>query len=101
MLIGITGNIGSGKSTVSKFLSNAGYRVFNADEIGKKVLLKGQKGYNVVLEKFGKQILTEKGEIDTKTCFNRFFRQKEVRSTDLNNPSLDRRGDRINKNGLP
>jgi len=77
VLIGITGNIGSGKSTVSKFLSNAGYKVFNADEIGKKVLLRGQKGYDAVLEKFGRQILTEKGEIDTKRLASIVFSDKE------------------------
>ena len=77
MLVGITGNIGSGKSTVSRFLSNAGYKVFNADEMGKEVLLKGQKGYDAVLEKFGRRILSEKGEIDTKKLASIVFSGKK------------------------
>ncbi|MEO2068509.1 MAG: dephospho-CoA kinase [Desulfurobacteriaceae bacterium] len=77
MIVAITGNIGSGKSTVSNLLKAFGYKVFNADEIGKKVLLKGRKGYKRVLEAFGEKILTKDDEIDTRKLASIVFSDKE------------------------
>jgi dephospho-CoA kinase len=77
MIVVITGNIGSGKSTVSNFLKILGYKVFNADEIGKKVLLKGHRGYDKVLDVFGREILRENGEIDTKKLASIVFTDRE------------------------
>jgi len=65
MIVGITGNIGSGKSTLGKFIELQGFEVINADVIGKTLLLKGEKGYKLVVEKFGEKILKENLEIDT------------------------------------
>jgi len=64
--VGITGNIGSGKSTLCKILSLKGYPVYNADSFGKEVLKRGERGYAPVVEAFGEKILREDGEIDTK-----------------------------------
>ncbi|WP_163327915.1 dephospho-CoA kinase [Desulfurobacterium thermolithotrophum] len=77
MLVGITGNIGSGKSTVSNILKSLGYRVFNADIIGKKILLKGRRGYKAVVREFGTEILKEDGEIDTKKLASMVFSDKK------------------------
>jgi len=65
MIVGITGNIGSGKSTLGKFIELQGFEVIDADVIGKTLLLKGEKGYKLVVEKFGEKILKENLEIDT------------------------------------
>jgi len=65
MIVGITGNIGSGKSTLGKFIELQGFEVIDADVIGKTILLKGEKGYKLVVEKFGEKILKENLEIDT------------------------------------
>ncbi|SNR61116.1 dephospho-CoA kinase [Desulfurobacterium atlanticum] len=64
MILGITGNIGAGKTTFSKFLKFYGFKIINADEIGKKLLQKGEAGYEPVVEAFGKEILDKIGEID-------------------------------------
>ena len=64
--MGITGNIGSGKSTLCKILSLEGYPVYSADDFGKEVLRRGAPGYSPVIEAFGEEILGEDGEIDTK-----------------------------------
>lgn len=63
-LIGITGGIASGKSTVATFLREQGYPVINADRLGHQILLKGQPGYQPVLDCFGQGILQENEEID-------------------------------------
>ncbi|TCK06665.1 dephospho-CoA kinase [Phorcysia thermohydrogeniphila] len=77
MLVGITGNIGAGKSTVSNFLRAMGYHVFNADFIAKRLLLKGFPAYNKVVEAFGKGVLREDGEIDTKKLGEIVFSSRE------------------------
>lgn len=58
--IGITGNIGSGKSTVAKILSENGFSVISADLISKK-LLSEQKHINWVLNTFGDHLISENG----------------------------------------
>ena len=77
MLVGITGNIGAGKSTVSNFLRSMGYPVFNADFIAKRLLLKGFPAYSKVVEAFGEGILGENGEIDTKKLGKIVFSDRE------------------------
>jgi dephospho-CoA kinase len=77
LLVGITGNIGSGKSTLCKFLSLRGYPVFSADDFGKEVLRKGAPGYARVVEAFGSGILREDGEIDTKRLGRIVFSEPE------------------------
>lgn len=63
MLVGITGNIGSGKSSLSKFLRLKGFSVFDADEIGKSALQSEAK--EQVIETFGRRVLNKNGLIDT------------------------------------
>ena len=57
VLIGLTGGIASGKSTVVQYLRQAGFSVIDADKLGHKVLEPGNHGYNKVVEIFGNGIL--------------------------------------------
>ncbi len=59
ILIGITGGIASGKSTVIQYLLYQGFPVIDADKLGHKVLEQGNLGYNKVVEKFGEGILNK------------------------------------------
>ena len=59
ILIGLTGGIASGKSTVVQYLRYQGYPVIDADKLGHKVLEPGNPGYSKVLEKFGEGILNK------------------------------------------
>ncbi len=59
ILIGLTGGIASGKSTVIQYLRYQGYPVIDADKLGHKVLEPGNKGYRNVVEKFGEGILNK------------------------------------------
>lgn len=64
-VIGITGGIGSGKSTVMNILeSKYGAKLLVADKIGYETMIKGCDTYFKMVEEFGKGILTEAGEID-------------------------------------
>lgn len=53
MIIGITGNIGSGKSTFSKFAEEHGYPVIKADDLSKSILQSDQKVRAAVIKEFG------------------------------------------------
>src|SRR3989338_2287757 len=64
MIIGITGSIGSGKTTVAVFFKNFGFLVIDADEIGHAFLRKGTKQFNELVKHFGKEILDKDGNID-------------------------------------
>ncbi len=63
-VIGLTGGIGSGKSTVSKFLADMGARVIDADRVGHEAFEPDTDAYREVVETFGREILTPAGEID-------------------------------------
>ena len=59
ILIGLTGGIASGKSTVVQYLRYQGYPVIDADKLGHKVLEPGNQGYKKVVDKFGEGILNK------------------------------------------
>ncbi|HUV56445.1 MAG TPA: dephospho-CoA kinase [Dehalococcoidales bacterium] len=63
-IIGLTGGIGSGKSTVSHMLAELGATVLDADEIGHAALKPDTEVRHKVVAAFGRQILTAKGNID-------------------------------------
>lgn len=65
-IIGLTGNIGTGKSLVLKMLEQKGAIVIDADAISRRVMLKDAPAYQPVLDEFGRYILGEDGEIDRK-----------------------------------
>ncbi len=65
LLIGITGNIGTGKSTVAHMLAELGADVIDADEVAHQVIRPGTPAYEQIVEKFGPEILVageENGE---------------------------------------
>ncbi|MGA0002889.1 MAG: dephospho-CoA kinase [Candidatus Nanopelagicales bacterium] len=66
MYLGLSGGIGSGKSTVSKILSDLGAVVIDADVIAKEVLLPGTSGFESAVSTFGSTILDNEGTIDRK-----------------------------------
>ena len=65
-IIGLTGGIGSGKSTVSRFLAELGAVIIDADKVGHQVLESDTDVKQQVIAAFGPQILTPDGEIDRK-----------------------------------
>lgn len=63
-LVGLTGGIASGKSTVADFLRDEGYSVIDADKYGHKVLETDQLGYQKAVQTFGKEILNSDRSIN-------------------------------------
>jgi len=76
-VIGITGGIGSGKSTVSRVLIDLGAKVIDADVIAREIVLKGELALEEVVKHFGSDILNSEGELDRKKLANIVFTNKE------------------------
>ncbi|GAI70786.1 unnamed protein product, partial [marine sediment metagenome] len=76
-VIGLTGGIGSGKSTVSQLLAELGAVILNADEVGHKALKPDTEIWRQVVAAFGRQILTPDGNIDRKKLGNIVFSNPE------------------------
>lgn len=64
--IGLTGGIGSGKSSVTALLRARGLTVVDADDIARKVVQKGSPGLDSVVQAFGPGVLNADGELDRK-----------------------------------
>lgn len=63
-IIGITGGIASGKSTVTDFLRKQGYQVIDADQVVHELQEPGGRLYQALLSTFGSSILQEDGRLD-------------------------------------
>jgi dephospho-CoA kinase len=63
-LIGLTGGIGAGKSTVSAYLKEKGYPILDADQIAKNLLRPGTETLGELLDVFGQDILFPDGTLD-------------------------------------
>jgi len=66
IVIGLTGGIASGKSTISGALAEHGATVVDADKVGHDGYRPGTEGWRKVVDAFGKQIVAPDGEIDRK-----------------------------------
>ncbi|MEP7003560.1 MAG: dephospho-CoA kinase [Chloroflexota bacterium] len=66
-VVGLTGPIGAGKSTVAALLRELGARVLDADAIAKDEQLRGTTGYSAIVQQFGTEVLGEDKEIDRRT----------------------------------
>ncbi|MEK7248611.1 MAG: dephospho-CoA kinase, partial [Chloroflexota bacterium] len=65
-VIGLTGGIGTGKSTVAQILEEQGAPVLNADLVGHEVYLPGRPAFHEIVEAFGEDIVAADGTIDRK-----------------------------------
>lgn len=64
LLVGLTGGIGSGKSTVAGLLAERGAVVIDADDLARRAVALGTDGFDRVVETFGPEILGPDGDID-------------------------------------
>jgi len=64
LLIGLTGNIATGKSVVGQMLAELGAHVIDADKVAHEVMQPGGTAYEAVLQAFGQEILAADGTID-------------------------------------
>ncbi len=76
LLVGIGGNMGSGKSTVASELKRYGAKIIDADEMGWSILNKGTDEYHRLVKTFGRSILTKGGNIDRRALGKLAFASK-------------------------
>ena len=76
-IIGITGGIASGKSTVTEFLRQKGFQVVDADSIVHQLQKPGGRLYQVLVEHFGEKILLENGELNRPLLASLIFSNPE------------------------
>lgn len=79
-IIGITGGIATGKSTVTNFLMEKGYKVIDADKIAREVVEKGEIAYDEIVNYFGNNILKKDGSIDRKKLGEIIFNDQNKRT---------------------
>lgn len=79
-VIGLTGGIGSGKSTVSRFLAELGAVVIDADKVGHEAFKPGTESWREITAAFGREVLTPGGEIDRRKLGEMVFGKPELLS---------------------
>jgi len=76
IVIGITGGIGSGKSTVSRLLENNGFQILIADSIAREVMLNDKSVISKIIKVFGKDCYTQ-GVLNSNILANKVFNHPE------------------------
>ena len=86
-IIGITGGIASGKSTVTNYLRQKGYQVIDADQVVHELQAKGGKLYQALVSWLGSAILNEAGELERPKLSQLIFSSQEnlAKSSQLQN----------------
>jgi len=108
LLVGLTGNIASGKSTVAQLLSERGATIIDADVLARRAVERGTKAFDAIARRWGTSVLTPDGHLD-RSALRRvvFGNAKELEAlNDIVHPEVERlrevrideargRGDRI------
>ncbi len=81
MRIGLTGGIGAGKSTVTNYLVEKGYKVIDCDRVAREVVEPGAPALAALCEAFGDDILDESGALDREKTAKIVFSDPEKRKT--------------------
>ena len=77
MVIGLTGGIATGKTTVSNYLKELGYSIIDADVIARQVVEPGTKGLRMITDTFGEKVLTSDGQLDRQHLAQLVFTSSE------------------------
>ncbi|MHA6803285.1 dephospho-CoA kinase [Salinifilum ghardaiensis] len=81
--VGLSGGIGSGKSTVARRLAEHGAVVIDADALAREVVAPGTDGLAALVQRFGEEVLDDSGALNRSALAARAFRDEEARA-DLN-----------------
>ena len=79
LLVGLTGGIGSGKSTVAQLLASRGAWVVDADAVARAVVEPGMPALGKLVERFGPEILDAEGRLDRPTLGRIAFADEQSR----------------------
>lgn len=80
LLVGLTGGIGAGKSTVSRELAARGAVVIDADQLAREVVAPGTPGLAAIVEAFGPDVLTAEGSLDRAALGSIVFAADDART---------------------
>lgn len=97
LLVGLTGNIASGKSTVARLLSERGATVIDADVLSRRVVEQGTPAYREIVRRWGEDVISTDGVLDRAALRRRVFRD-ESQLDELNriiHPEVMRLRDRL------
>ncbi|MFB0526189.1 MAG: dephospho-CoA kinase [bacterium] len=81
LIVGLTGGISSGKSTVLKIFGNFGCKTVDADEIAHRLTRRGTKVLKKIVKKFGKGVLNKNGTLNRKRLAETIFRDRQKRKS--------------------
>lgn len=92
MIIGLTGGIASGKSTVARLLAEAGAHVLDADKLGHRVYEPHRLAFRQVVETFGGDVVAADGTVDRKVLGGKVFGKPDElkKLTDIVWPEINR-----------
>jgi len=79
LLVGLTGGLGAGKSTVARMLADRGAILVDADELARRALEPGSRAYHQVSDLFGDEVVTASGELDRAAIAATVFSDPERR----------------------
>ena len=92
LLVGLTGNIASGKSTVAQLLSEHGATIIDADVLARRAVEKGSPVYDAIVKRWGTSVLTPDGQLDRSALRRLVFRDaKELEAlNEMVHPEVER-----------
>ncbi|HEY3024432.1 MAG TPA: dephospho-CoA kinase [Actinomycetota bacterium] len=79
LLVGLTGGIGTGKSTVARMLEKRGAVVFDADALARQAVAPGTPGFDEVVERFGPNVMAPGGGLDREALASIVFADQAAR----------------------
>ena len=77
LLVGLTGNIASGKSTVAQMFAERGATIIDADVLARSAVEVGTPAYRAIVERWGEDVLAPNGELDRGALRQRVFQEAE------------------------
>ena len=91
-VIGLTGGIGSGKSTVARFMAEQGAVVIELDKLGHEAMKPDSKVWKLLVEEFGSEIVSAGREVDRSRLGQIVFNDSDAlkRLSDIIHPEVDR-----------
>jgi dephospho-CoA kinase len=97
LLVGLTGNIASGKSTVSQMLSERGATIIDADLLARQAVEPGTPGYERIVERWGDAVLAPDGHLDRAALRSIVFSNPEEleRLNAIVHPAVEQMRDRL------
>jgi dephospho-CoA kinase len=79
LLVGLTGGIGAGKSTVARMLGQRGALIVDADDLARRAVDPGTPGFDAVVEAFGPEVVATDGQLDRTKLASLVFADEQAR----------------------